>query len=97
VAELAAAGVGAVLVPFPAAVDDHQTRNAAFLVGAGAATLLPQSELTAARLAAELRAYLDRPELRLQRAVRARSLALPRATDEIVGICLAAARSPDHA
>ena len=61
VAELAAAGVGAVLVPFPAAVDDHQTRNAAFLVDAGAATLLPQSELTAGRLAAELRAYLDRP------------------------------------
>jgi UDP-N-acetylglucosamine--N-acetylmuramyl-(pentapeptide) pyrophosphoryl-undecaprenol N-acetylglucosamine transferase len=97
VAELAAAGVGAVLVPFPAAVDDHQTRNAAFLVDAGAATLLPQSELTAGRLAAELQAYLDRPELRLQRAERARALALPQATDVIVGICLAAARSPAHA
>ncbi|MBL8202182.1 MAG: undecaprenyldiphospho-muramoylpentapeptide beta-N-acetylglucosaminyltransferase [Chromatiales bacterium] len=97
VAELAAAGVGAVLVPFPAAVDDHQTRNAAFLVDAGAATLLPQSELTAGRLAAEFQAYVDRPELRLQRAERARALAMPRATDEIVSICLAAARSPGHA
>jgi UDP-N-acetylglucosamine--N-acetylmuramyl-(pentapeptide) pyrophosphoryl-undecaprenol N-acetylglucosamine transferase len=91
VAELAAAGVGAVLVPFPAAVDDHQTRNAAFLVDAGAATLLPQAELTAERLAAELRAYLGSPALVLARAERARSLALPGATDEIVGICLAAA------
>lgn len=97
VAELAAAGVGAVLVPFPAAVDDHQTRNAAFLVDAGAATLLPQSELTAGRLAAELSAYLDHPELRLQRAERARALALPQATDVIVGICLAAAGDPRHA
>ena len=46
VAELAAAGVGAVLVPFPAAVDDHQTRNAEFAVRAGAAVLLPESGLT---------------------------------------------------
>jgi UDP-N-acetylglucosamine--N-acetylmuramyl-(pentapeptide) pyrophosphoryl-undecaprenol N-acetylglucosamine transferase len=97
VAELAAAGVGAVLVPFPAAVDDHQTRNAAFLVDAGAATLLPQSELTAGRLAAELRACLDRPELMLARAERARTLALPQATETIVGICLDAALSPGHA
>jgi len=97
VAELAAAGVGAVLVPFPAAVDDHQTRNAAFLVDAGAATLLPQAELTAERLAAELRACLDRPELPLARAERARSLARPEATEAIVSICLAAARNPAHA
>jgi UDP-N-acetylglucosamine--N-acetylmuramyl-(pentapeptide) pyrophosphoryl-undecaprenol N-acetylglucosamine transferase len=90
VAELAAAGVGAVLVPFPAAVDDHQTRNAAWLVEAGAATLLPQSELTAIRLATELRTYLDHRDLVLTRAERARSMALPQATDMIVGACLAA-------
>ena len=95
VAELAAAGVGAVLVPFPAAVDDHQTRNAAWLVDAGAATLIPQSELTAQRLATELRTYLDDRELVLTRATRARALALPQATDVIVGICLAAAGTPD--
>jgi UDP-N-acetylglucosamine--N-acetylmuramyl-(pentapeptide) pyrophosphoryl-undecaprenol N-acetylglucosamine transferase len=79
-----------VLVPFPAAVDDHQTRNAAWLVEAGAATLLPQSELTAIRLATELRTYLDHRDLVLTRAERARSMALPQATDMIVGACLAA-------
>lgn len=97
VAELAAAGVAAVLVPFPAAVDDHQTRNAAYLVDADAATLLPQTELTAERLAGELRPYLDRPELALVRAERARALALPRATDLIVSVCLATAGDPPHA
>jgi UDP-N-acetylglucosamine--N-acetylmuramyl-(pentapeptide) pyrophosphoryl-undecaprenol N-acetylglucosamine transferase len=91
VAELAAAGVGALLVPFPAAVDDHQTRNAAFLVDAGAAILLPQSTLTAERLAAEIRACAEDRQLVLARAERARALARPRATDEIVDICLAAA------
>ena len=45
IAELTAAGVGSILVPYPHAVDDHQTRNGAFLVAAGAAEMLPQSEL----------------------------------------------------
>jgi UDP-N-acetylglucosamine--N-acetylmuramyl-(pentapeptide) pyrophosphoryl-undecaprenol N-acetylglucosamine transferase len=103
VAELAAAGVGAVLVPFPAATDDHQTRNAAFLVDAGAATLLPQPELTAERLAAELKAYVNHRDLVLTRALKARALAMPGATEAIVGACLAAgaasgaARSTTHA
>ena len=55
VAELAAVGVASVLVPFPHAVDDHQTGNARFLADAGAAVLLPQTELTPQRLAALLR------------------------------------------
>ena len=46
VAELAAAGVASILIPFPFAVDDHQTRNAQFLSKHGAAILLPQSELS---------------------------------------------------
>jgi UDP-N-acetylglucosamine--N-acetylmuramyl-(pentapeptide) pyrophosphoryl-undecaprenol N-acetylglucosamine transferase len=54
VAELAAAGVASVLVPFPHAVDDHQTGNARFLSEAGAAILLPQKELTPEKLAALL-------------------------------------------
>jgi UDP-N-acetylglucosamine--N-acetylmuramyl-(pentapeptide) pyrophosphoryl-undecaprenol N-acetylglucosamine transferase len=83
-----------VLVPFPAAVDDHQTRNAAWLVGAGAATLLPQSELTATRLAAELQIYVGNRDLVLTRAERARSLAMPEATETIVAACLAAG-NPD--
>ncbi|NJM42794.1 MAG: hypothetical protein HC858_00150 [Brachymonas sp.] len=51
VSELAAVGVSAVLVPFPHAVDDHQTRNAQFLSSQGAAILLPQQEMTAQKLA----------------------------------------------
>src|SRR5262245_23489201 len=57
VAELAAAGVPAVLVPFPHAVDDHQTKNARFLSEAGAAVLLPQNELAPERLAALLAGF----------------------------------------
>ncbi|MCI0749944.1 MAG: undecaprenyldiphospho-muramoylpentapeptide beta-N-acetylglucosaminyltransferase [Nevskiales bacterium] len=62
VAELAAAGCASLLVPFPAAVDDHQTRNADYLVRAGAAVCLPESELTAAALARTLRELLGRPD-----------------------------------
>jgi len=51
VAEIAAAGVASVLVPYPHAVDDHQTANARFLADAGAAILVPESELSAERLA----------------------------------------------
>lgn len=93
VAELAAAGVAAVLVPFPAAVDDHQTHNAAWLTEAGAATLLPQSRLTAGTLAAELQAYTGDRALALTRAELARSLAMPQATATIVAACLAAGNS----
>ncbi len=89
VAELAAAGVTAVLVPYPAAVDDHQTRNAAYLVNAGAATLLPETGLTADRLATELRPFIRDRGLVVDRAERARALAHPAATDAIVARCLA--------
>jgi len=54
VSELAAAGVGAILVPFPAAVDDHQTHNAQYLVKEGAAVLIADRDLSAERLADEL-------------------------------------------
>lgn len=90
VAELAAAGLGSVLVPFPAAVDDHQTLNARYLADAGAAVLIPQAELTPERLAAQLQSYLDDRNLLLQQACRARELAQPAATDELVAACLAA-------
>ena len=85
VAELAAAGVASVLVPFPHAVDDHQTANAAFLADAGAAILLPQRELTPQRLAALL-GTLDRPRL-LEMARRARGLGKPDATRAVVRCC----------
>ena len=81
VAELAAVGVGALLVPFPHAVDDHQTANARFLVDGGAAQLLPQSGLTPEGLA-ELLQGLDRERCR-QMALAARALARPEATEAL--------------
>ncbi|GAB3680035.1 undecaprenyldiphospho-muramoylpentapeptide beta-N-acetylglucosaminyltransferase [Salinisphaera aquimarina] len=87
VAELAAAGVGALLVPYPFAADDHQRANGEYLVAAGAASLINQDELTVERLAAELRTLCaDRAAL-LGRAEAARAVAWPRATDDIVDAC----------
>ena len=89
VAELAAAGVASVLVPFPFAVDDHQTHNARFLASAGAALLLPQPELNADGLAALLKG-LDRERL-LAMAGKARELARPDATRAVADVCAALA------
>ncbi len=88
VSELAGAGVGAILVPFPAAVDDHQTHNARFLVTEGAALLIDDRELTAERLADELAALCAGRGKLLSMAERARLLARPRATAELAGACL---------
>lgn len=85
IAELAAAGVASVLVPFPFAVDDHQTHNARFLSEHGAAILLPQKELSAEKLAQLLR-ELDREKL-LAMAQAARSLAKPDATRHVAQVC----------
>jgi UDP-N-acetylglucosamine--N-acetylmuramyl-(pentapeptide) pyrophosphoryl-undecaprenol N-acetylglucosamine transferase len=86
VAELAAAGVASILVPYPHAVDDHQTKNARFLADTGAAILVPQSELTPERLA-ELIAGLDRRRL-LQMAARARLLGRTDATEAVARACM---------
>jgi UDP-N-acetylglucosamine--N-acetylmuramyl-(pentapeptide) pyrophosphoryl-undecaprenol N-acetylglucosamine transferase len=92
VAELAAAGVPAVLVPFPAAVDDHQTRNAEHVVRAGAAVLLPERELTPVSLAATLRELLEAGRPRLaQMAAAARSTAIIDADERLADACVAAA------
>jgi len=85
IAELAAAGVASVLVPFPFAVDDHQTHNARFLSEHGAAVLLPQIELNAEQLAQLLRG-LDRDRL-LAMAQAARALAKPDATQQVAQVC----------
>lgn len=84
IAELAAAGVASILIPFPHAVDDHQTSNARFLAQAGAAMLLPQTELTPERLAS-LRT-LNRSQL-LEMAEKARTLAMPEATQTVANTC----------
>jgi len=85
IAEISAAGVASVLVPFPHAVDDHQTGNARYLSDAGAAILIQQPELTPQRLAALLR-ELGRDRL-LAMAEKARSLALPQATYRVASVC----------
>ena len=88
VAELAATGTASVLVPFPAAVDDHQTHNARFLADAGAAVLLPQSALTPETLAREIQACIEQRTLVLERAGAARALGQPAATRAVADSCL---------
>ena len=87
VAELAAAGAAAILVPYPHAVDDHQTANAHFLVDAGAACMVQQRDLDAARLAQLMILHMDR-NLCLTRAQAARSLAKTDAAQRCVQIIL---------
>jgi UDP-N-acetylglucosamine--N-acetylmuramyl-(pentapeptide) pyrophosphoryl-undecaprenol N-acetylglucosamine transferase len=86
VAELAAAGVASILVPFPYAVDDHQTTNAKFLSAKGAAILLPQSQLTPDGLA-ELLMGMGRDQF-MEMACRARDLAQPDATRCVAETCM---------
>ncbi len=85
VAEIAAAGCAALFVPFPFAVDDHQTANARFLADADAAWLMQQSDVSGESLAHWL-AGLDRTAL-LTRAVKARALAKPQATARVAELC----------
>jgi UDP-N-acetylglucosamine--N-acetylmuramyl-(pentapeptide) pyrophosphoryl-undecaprenol N-acetylglucosamine transferase len=92
VSEIAAAGVASVLVPFPHAVDDHQTGNARYLSDHGAACLLPQAELDAARLA-ELIASLDRASCAVM-AEAARALGKPDAAARVADTCEQVARKP---
>lgn len=89
IAELTAVGLGALLVPFPGAVDDHQTRNAEFLVRAGAAVLIPQAELTPTRLAEELHRCDENRSLVRERSTRARRVAQPRAAEALADACTA--------
>jgi len=92
VAELSVTGLGAVLVPYPHAVDDHQSANARYLVDAGAALLVPQHELSPAGLAGLLNDLLaDRGRL-LEMAVAARRLGRPDAAEVVAGHCLQVAR-----
>jgi UDP-N-acetylglucosamine--N-acetylmuramyl-(pentapeptide) pyrophosphoryl-undecaprenol N-acetylglucosamine transferase len=86
IAELAAAGVASVLVPFPHAVDDHQTHNARFLSARGAAVLVPQQEFTPQRLAALLRGF-TRDSL-IAMSCKARALAKPDATQAVAAECV---------
>ena len=90
IAELAAAGVASILIPFPFAVDDHQTHNARFLSGRNAAWLLPQSELSAEKLAQLLRELADSQQGREKLSVmaqQARSVAKADAAQQVAQVC----------
>jgi len=87
VSEAAAAGLAAVFVPFPHAVDDHQTRNAEFLVERDAAVLLSENGLDARRLADTLGALLADRARQVDMAVRARAAAIPDAADRVADLC----------
>lgn len=85
ISELAAAGVASILIPYPYAVDDHQTANARFLSDYQAAVLWPQSELTAASLAQWLMTC-SRAQLQSM-ATHARALAMPEAAQTVAEAC----------
>lgn len=86
--ELACAGLPAVLVPFPHAIDDHQTANARYFAEAHAAVLLPQSELTPHTLAETLKTLIEEPGRLGGMSQQARNLAKIDAARQVAGICL---------
>lgn len=89
IAEITAAGKAAILIPFPAAVEDHQTKNAEVLVQAGAAEMISEKELTGARLAAAIKRYYESPQLLREMEIRSAGLGNIRAAADIVDACLA--------
>jgi UDP-N-acetylglucosamine--N-acetylmuramyl-(pentapeptide) pyrophosphoryl-undecaprenol N-acetylglucosamine transferase len=88
VSELAAAGVAAVLVPFPFAVDDHQSRNAGFLVEAGAAEMMPEADCDAQSMAAVLGRLLGNRDELMRMACAARSVSVPDSADRVAALCM---------
>ena len=91
VAEICAAGLPAIFVPYPAAVDDHQTANARALTESGAAITVQESDIDEASLAALLGEFLDSREALAQRAARARQQAAPDSLATITAYCMQAA------
>lgn len=90
VSELAAAGLASILIPFPHAVDDHQTVNARFLSERGAAVLLPQKEMTPEKLAELLRGMTR--ERALEMAKAARAVAQPGSAKRVAEVCMEVAK-----
>jgi UDP-N-acetylglucosamine--N-acetylmuramyl-(pentapeptide) pyrophosphoryl-undecaprenol N-acetylglucosamine transferase len=90
-AELAIVGVGAILVPFRAAIDDHQTRNARHVADAGAAVLISELDLTPERLAAELARLLGDFDRLVAMAAASRARARGDAAERLAAACVAAA------
>jgi UDP-N-acetylglucosamine--N-acetylmuramyl-(pentapeptide) pyrophosphoryl-undecaprenol N-acetylglucosamine transferase len=92
VSELMAAGVAALLIPLPSAIDDHQTFNAAILTRANAGMAIAQQDLTAEKLAILLKTQLHERANLKRMATNARSLALPQAAETVATICVEVAR-----
>lgn len=92
VSELSIAGVASILVPFPFAVDDHQTKNAAFLAEQGAAVLIQQKDLSQPSLERLLKEKFNQREALITMANKARSLGRPEASDRVANVCLEAMR-----
>jgi len=91
-AEVAAAGRAAIFIPFGAATDSHQLRNAQALEAAGAARVIPEPQLSPQRLVQEISSLLDQPERMEEMERRARALARPRAVADIVNLIEEVAR-----
>ncbi|MEZ7869162.1 MAG: undecaprenyldiphospho-muramoylpentapeptide beta-N-acetylglucosaminyltransferase [Gammaproteobacteria bacterium] len=92
ISELAGAGMGSILVPYPYAVDDHQTANANILVRADAAILMPQTQLSALTLSQNIRALQSHPLKLVQMAAAALTCAAPQAADKVAQHCMEIAR-----
>lgn len=88
ISELAIAGVASILVPYPFAVDDHQTANANYLVNNSAAILMPQKELTAEHLKETIRSLTREKILTMSKA--AQECAKPEAAEEVAKLCMQA-------
>lgn len=87
IAEVAAAGLASILVPYPYAVDDHQTANGAYLSDNGAAILMQQTEFNKDSASKVLQSLLTDREKIVSMSIKARKLAKPTATDEVAAIC----------
>jgi UDP-N-acetylglucosamine--N-acetylmuramyl-(pentapeptide) pyrophosphoryl-undecaprenol N-acetylglucosamine transferase len=92
--EVAAAGRAAIFIPFGAATDSHQLRNAEEMANAGAGRVIPESQLSAVRLSSEIFSLLDQPREIERMSAAARSLARPNAAREIVNLIEEVARIP---
>lgn len=87
IAEVSAAGLASILVPYPYAVDDHQTENARYLAENGAAILADQADLTPETLTEVLKAMIGNPDQVLSMSKKARELSKPNATQAVAAIC----------
>jgi UDP-N-acetylglucosamine--N-acetylmuramyl-(pentapeptide) pyrophosphoryl-undecaprenol N-acetylglucosamine transferase len=92
ISELAGAGMASILVPYPHAVDDHQSNNANVLVQAGAAVLLPQTQLTPAHLSEQIKALQSQPSTLNKMAEAALTCAAPKAAYNVAQHCMEIAR-----